>query len=102
MLKGDGDQSVLGVQFIAEQVDAPWFPGRLTGSPAKLFLIENSALRGRHIAISSRTNHSLEEQFATAGGYASVIVHSIECPGPEFLKDAKCTTQLGMALIQLA
>ena len=100
MIKGDGDQTILGTQFIAKQVKAMWFPGVLTGSPAKLFRIKDSALMGQYIAISSRTNTSIEQQCAANRGYASVIVHSIKCPGTMFVENASCTDQVGMALIR--
>jgi hypothetical protein len=81
---GDGDQTIVGASLILRLTGAEWFSASIPGYPergeALLFVVNDGALSGEYIALTSRTTRSLRHQFETQG-WASTVVHWFTEPG---------------------
>jgi hypothetical protein len=97
---GDGDQDYFSNPFLAESVQETWFDGRLPRGDAILLRAVSGKFSGSYLAITSRTDKSLEWQMEN-GNWISVVLHKVTKIGSDYQKDLESVQAVGMAAIEI-
>ncbi|HKN85266.1 MAG TPA: hypothetical protein VJV04_00255 [Nitrospiraceae bacterium] len=97
---GDGDQNYFSHALHLKMVKRDWFSGDTPHGFAILFQVVGGLHDGEYIALTSRVQASLDEQFRDRG-WASVIVQTVKNAGPGFVPNFDNLRAVGMAFADL-
>ena len=93
---GDGDQSYFSESFYLQSIDCDWFDPNTPRGKAILFRITGGTHDGTYVALTSKVQEDLKDQFREQNS-ASVVVNIIMRVGDEYVPSLDNLDAVGMA-----
>jgi len=93
---GDGDQAYFSAPLYLESIECDWFDPDTPRGRAILFRIDGGEHDGRYVALTSKVQVDLNDQFLERN-WASVVVNIIKRVGDEYVPSLDNLDAVGMA-----